>query len=66
MPEAPFKVGDIVRLRSGGPRMTVRAVDVEPASGEVTVFCNWFARNRIEQGNFPPDTLRDASGDLTE
>ena len=34
-----FKTGDVVQLKSGGPRMTVNDV---PASG--SVLCNWFNR----------------------
>jgi uncharacterized protein YodC (DUF2158 family) len=33
---SPFKVGDVVRLKSGGPRMTVTHVDQRPY-----VHCAW-------------------------
>ncbi|MHA6641112.1 YodC family protein [Mesorhizobium sp. A623] len=35
-----FKPGDVVRLKSGGPQMTVS--DASAASG--AVMCNWFNR----------------------
>jgi uncharacterized protein YodC (DUF2158 family) len=65
MSETVLKVGDIVKRKSGGPRMTVRVIDTDTASGEVTVFCDWFSGTTHQQGNFPPDALRDASMDLT-
>ena len=36
-----FKIGDVVKLRSGGPRMTV--AETGAASG--SVLCHWFNRN---------------------
>ena len=33
---------DVVRLRSGGPQMTVVAVDVAEITEELTVWCEWF------------------------
>ena len=60
-----FKVGDVVRLKSGGPKMTVRAVDTDATSGEVTIYCDWFAGTTAHHEYFPPDALRDASADAT-
>jgi uncharacterized protein YodC (DUF2158 family) len=37
MPEQQFKPGDVVSLRSGGPRMTVAAIDGQSA------LCEWFS-----------------------
>lgn len=36
-----FKAGDVVRLKSGGPRMTVSAVETAP-TGRVQYVCEWF------------------------
>lgn len=49
-----FKVGDIVKLKSGGPDMTVRVVP-DPTSKTYT--CQWFAGKKLEQGSFPGDSL---------
>lgn len=54
-----FKVGDVVRLKSGGPSMTVTKVDTKD------VYCCWFnfERETYEYKNqfFPPDTLKHLS-----
>ena len=50
-----FYVGDVVRLKSGGPRMTVAEVgDIE---GQPTVLCTWFENDKQEQSTFHPATL---------
>jgi uncharacterized protein YodC (DUF2158 family) len=43
MPEQQFKPGDIVSLRSGGPRMTVATVDGQSALYE------WFSDDQQPQ-----------------
>ena len=52
-----FKVGDVVQLKSGGPKMTVTYVN--PSEGKV--FCDWFVPGGLGQGvqhgNFPPEAL---------
>lgn len=53
---AAFKVGDVVQLKSGGPKMTVRKT--EPISGIQT---SWFAGSKHESGWFPPDALMPAA-----
>ena len=51
-----FQSGAVVRLKSGGPKMTV--VDVQ--TQEVT--CTWFTKQDLkEQGTFPPYALEDAN-----
>jgi len=49
-----FTVGDIVKLKSGGPDMTVRAV---PENLTKLYTCQWFAGKKLEQGAFPGDSL---------
>jgi uncharacterized protein YodC (DUF2158 family) len=46
-----YKVGDVVQLKSGGPKMTVTASEAK------TVHCVWFAGAKKEFGQFPPATL---------
>jgi len=47
-----FKVGDVVRLKSGGPPMTV--TEVGKASEEPTIWCQWFEGADTKNGTFPP------------
>ena len=55
-----FKVGDTVKLISGGPVMTVK--DPHYLSG-VNILCQWFAGKKLEHGEFRPDSLIRASVD---
>lgn len=49
-----FVVGNIVKLKSGGPEMTVKC----PASSTGDYFdCQWFAGKKLEAGRFPADSL---------
>ncbi|MGG4604257.1 YodC family protein [Paenalcaligenes sp. Me131] len=48
-----FVVGDIVKLKSGGPEMTVKIVSEE----HQIYTCQWFAGKKLEQGQFPGDSL---------
>ena len=47
-----YKTGDVVQLKSGGPKMTVKSSNV---SGEI--YCQWFAGSKLEAGYFPPESL---------
>jgi uncharacterized protein YodC (DUF2158 family) len=51
MPPERFNVGDVVQLKSGGPRMTVTS-----ELGE-EVLCVWFAGTTQTHGTFPHATL---------
>jgi uncharacterized protein YodC (DUF2158 family) len=53
-----FKIGDVVQLKSGGPKMTVTSVGTDHYSQEPVVSCVWFAENKESRGKFPPDALR--------
>ena len=46
-----FKIGDIVRLKSGGPAMTAQKVD----GGKAT--CIWFKDDRLKTAIFRKDTI---------
>ena len=54
-----FKQGDTVKLRSGGPIMTVQDyVPVAPNDdSSTTVRCSWFVGNKHESSNFEEDSL---------
>lgn len=45
-----FEVGDIVRLKSGGPRMTVTSTG--DYLGTPSVWCSWFTGNTHESEVF--------------
>lgn len=53
---ASFKEGDIVQLKSGGPKMTV--VHVLPGSPSSYYDCKWFAGSKLSQGRFSADSLQ--------
>ncbi|MCO5152566.1 MULTISPECIES: YodC family protein [unclassified Shinella] len=48
-----FKVGDIVQLKSGGPKMTVVQIN-----SSTIISCSWFAGAKHERGAFHPDALQ--------
>jgi uncharacterized protein YodC (DUF2158 family) len=54
-----YCVGDIVKLKSGGPDMTIRGVLDNPLSKEPTVNykCQWFAGKKLDNGIFPQESL---------
>ena len=52
--ERKFKTGDIVKLKSGSPVMTVKCYD-PPDGTDVT--CSWFWKDQIQEKSFPEDML---------
>lgn len=48
-----FKVGDIVKLKSGGPDMTVEEWSAYYGSYE----CQWFAGKKLDTGRFKFESL---------
>jgi uncharacterized protein YodC (DUF2158 family) len=47
-----LKVGDTVKLKSGGPLMTITLIELN------TVYCSWFNdKNELKYGQFSPDAL---------
>lgn len=54
---AEFEAGDVVRLKTGGPEMTVENVIQEPAMGEI-VQATWFDEDNNKQSDsFSPEAL---------
>jgi uncharacterized protein YodC (DUF2158 family) len=49
-----FVVGSVVKLKSGGPDMTVRST---PRDSSDYYDCQWFAGKKLESGRFPTDSL---------
>ena len=49
-----FKVGEVVALRSGGPRMTVEQVrdSATDPVGAQSVDCHWFSGTKLEWARF--------------
>lgn len=52
-----FQEGDVVRLKSGGPTMTVTQVGEAHMTGRMTVWCVWFDPKGQQNGTFPPGAL---------
>jgi len=50
-----FEIGEVVQLKSGGPKMTVG--QNPGAFSNPGVFCQWFAGSKLEHGFFAPATL---------
>jgi uncharacterized protein YodC (DUF2158 family) len=49
---AGFKRGAIVRLRSGGPEMTIERIFTLPRSTNRHASCQWFDKLRLRDGTF--------------
>jgi uncharacterized protein YodC (DUF2158 family) len=52
------KTGDIVRLKSGGPKMTVERTISQ--TDYVEVDCAWFDGGPLQHGRFRPEMLTPA------
>jgi len=50
-----IKEATVVRLKSGGPRMTVSKV--KPWNGVMTADCDWFEGGKQTYGSFPVASL---------
>lgn len=57
--ENNFNVGNIVKLKSGGPNMTIRTVATNSITEKFTGYydCQWFAGKKLENGRFPEESL---------
>lgn len=53
--ENKFEVGQVVKLKSGGPDMTIQDFYTEKFSGKYR--CQWFAGKKLENGVFPEQSL---------
>jgi uncharacterized protein YodC (DUF2158 family) len=51
-----WKEGDVVQLKSGGPRMTVDRV-MHYSDDSTSVYCVWFDDDKKQECDFPPDGL---------
>jgi uncharacterized protein YodC (DUF2158 family) len=50
-----IKEGDVVVLKSGGPKMTVKKFAWNPSKGEYSkdkVECTWFEESKLLEGSF--------------
>lgn len=56
---ADFVKGDTVRLKSGGPIMTIETIDAKSmgSSEKDHAWCQWFEKNKLETGVFPLTSL---------
>jgi uncharacterized protein YodC (DUF2158 family) len=61
-----FQPGDLVRLKSGGPTMTVEQVSTRAMTGEPGVWCVWFegagSKQTCKRDTFSPVVLEKTSG----
>jgi uncharacterized protein YodC (DUF2158 family) len=65
--ELNFKVGDVVKLKSGGPDLTVRYVIGSDSSKDFDfiaanykkndLVCRWFENDALEENIFEPETI---------
>ena len=59
MADANWKIGDVVELKSGGPKMTVS--NVGAVHSRPTVWCVWFDGPKKVQDTFAPESLCEPS-----
>jgi uncharacterized protein YodC (DUF2158 family) len=52
-----FKIGDIVVLKSGGPKMTVSSVIDDEYGIQKFIRTTWFSGAKRASGDFPPEVL---------
>ena len=55
-----FKPGDIVTLKSGGPKMTVSEIE-NLRNGRIIIVCEYFLNGNIHQTKLYSETLEKSS-----
>ncbi len=56
-----FEVGQVVRLKSGGPKMTIKGIEQYGSVPHDQAKCEWFdAANKRQEGVFELPTLEPA------
>ena len=55
------EVGTTVKLKSGGPDMTVKGI-LNTSNGPI-IRCQWFAGKKLESGDFAPESLELATSE---
>lgn len=64
---ANFEIGEVVVLKSGGPRMTVHNIGDYASRGlNPGVLCVWFEKNKRMEDAFHPLTLERYSDEMPE
>jgi len=51
---AEIRVGTVVQLRSGGPKMTVSSISKQSPG---TIYCVWFLDGVPQKSDFPAEAL---------
>ena len=54
-----IKPGDVVQLKSGGPKMTVKVI--KTVAGKESAYCTWFVNDEAKEYPFPLETLKPAN-----
>ena len=52
-----LKIGDIVRLNSGSPTMTIVAINEAELMGMKNIKCSWFIKGESKSDTFPSNCL---------
>ncbi len=52
-----FQAGDVVRLKSGGPKMTIEQIGEQYEGDATKAWCQWFENNKLTTGVFPITSL---------
>jgi uncharacterized protein YodC (DUF2158 family) len=56
MTDTGFSKGDVVKLKSGGPSMTITSVESD--YGTLSVFVTWFdEKSKVQTDSFPVETV---------
>jgi uncharacterized protein YodC (DUF2158 family) len=58
MADLEFSTGQTVKLRSGGPVMTVMGKSIDFRSAPNTYVCQWFSGTSHKQAQFPAQNLK--------
>ena len=55
-----YQAGEVVCLKSGGPDMTIEAVETNPGTNVVIVTCVWFVDKTLYRTTLPVSALTSA------